>query len=107
MSESNAAAEAGMVRLGKEQGQRLDAVIGKGSEWSATLDRRAGEGKRTRDGAFKVSDPFTRVRPFSNLFAGHHEHKCHRSGGLGRRAQYDIVIGCQLLYRPATADPGI
>ncbi|EKM55573.1 uncharacterized protein PHACADRAFT_173717 [Phanerochaete carnosa HHB-10118-sp] len=54
MSESNAAAEAGMVKQGKEQGQRLDAVIGKGTEWSETLDRRAGEGKRTRDGAFKA-----------------------------------------------------
>ena len=55
MSESNSAAEAGMTKLGKEQTQKLDAVIGKGNEWSSTLERRAGENKRTRDGGFKAS----------------------------------------------------
>lgn len=54
MTESNANAEAGMQKLGKEQGQRLDAMIGKGTEWSATLNKRSGEGKRLRDGGFKV-----------------------------------------------------
>lgn len=54
MTESNTTAEAGMQKLGKEQGQRFDAMIGKGTEWSASLSRRSGEGKRLRDGGFKV-----------------------------------------------------
>ena len=63
MTESNASAEAGMVKLGKDQGQRIDAVVQKGVEWSSTLDRREGELKRTRDGAFKVSLVHTFVSP--------------------------------------------
>ncbi len=55
MTESNATAEAGMKKLGKDQGQRLEAVIGKGREWGGALEKRAGEGKRLRDGGFKVS----------------------------------------------------
>ena len=54
MSESNAAAESDMLKLGREQGQRMESLIGQGNEWSATLDRRAGENKRTRDGGLKV-----------------------------------------------------
>lgn len=54
MTESNTNAEAGMVRLGKDQGERLDAVVDKGREWSTTLNKKEGELKRTRDGAFKV-----------------------------------------------------
>ena len=46
MTESNAAAEVGMEKLGKEQAQRVDAVLGKGAEWSASLTKRSGEGKR-------------------------------------------------------------
>lgn len=75
MSESNAVAEAGMLKLGKEQGQRLDDVIGMGSEWSVALTRRAGEGKRTRDGAFKVRASSVRGRPCLTLFADHCEHQ--------------------------------
>lgn len=55
MTESNAAAEVGMEKLGKEQAQRVDAVLGKGAEWSASLTKRSGEGKRLRDGGFKVN----------------------------------------------------
>ncbi|PSR74150.1 hypothetical protein PHLCEN_2v10106 [Hermanssonia centrifuga] len=54
MTESNATAEAGMKKLGKDQGQRLEAVIGKGREWGGALEKRAGEGKRLRDGGFKA-----------------------------------------------------
>ncbi|KAJ3559108.1 hypothetical protein NM688_g534 [Phlebia brevispora] len=54
MTDSNTAAEAGMVRLGKDQGERLDAVVDKGREWSSTLTKKGGELKRTRDGAFKT-----------------------------------------------------
>ena len=54
MTESNSSAEAGMVKLGKEQGQRLDAVVEKGMEWTTTLNKREGDLKRTRDGGFKV-----------------------------------------------------
>lgn len=55
LSESNSSAEAGMEKLGRDQGQRLDAVISRGKEWSETLDKRAGESKRLRDGGSKVS----------------------------------------------------
>lgn len=54
MTDSNTNAEAGMVKLGKDQGERLDAVVDKGMEWSTALNKREGELKRTRDGAFKV-----------------------------------------------------
>ena len=46
-----------MVRLGKDQGMRLDAVVERGVEWGSVLGRREGELKRTRDGGFKVRDP--------------------------------------------------
>lgn len=54
MSDSNAAAEKGMVKLGKQQGQKLEGVIANGTEWSTSLEKRRGELKRNRDGALKV-----------------------------------------------------
>lgn len=54
LTESNTSAETGMEKLGKDQGHRLEAVIGGGKEWSGTLDKRAGESKRLRDGGLKV-----------------------------------------------------
>lgn len=54
MHDSNAAAEAGMVKLGEQQGQQLETVIAGGTEWAGALDKRRGELKRNRDGALKV-----------------------------------------------------
>ena len=58
MTESNSTAEAGMVKMRNEQSRRLDVVMNKGSEWNTTLEKRAGEGKRLRDGGFKASTLF-------------------------------------------------
>lgn len=54
LTDSNAAAEAGMVKLGKDQGQRLDSIISRGKELSGSLDKRGSESKRLRDGGLKV-----------------------------------------------------
>lgn len=55
LAESNTAAEAGMAKLGKDQGQRLESVISRGKELSGSLDKRASESKRLRDGGLKAS----------------------------------------------------
>ncbi|THH33841.1 hypothetical protein EUX98_g250 [Antrodiella citrinella] len=53
MSDSNAAAEQGMVKLGKQQGQQLESVIANGTQWAGSLEKRRGELKRNRDGGLK------------------------------------------------------
>ncbi|TCD71883.1 kinesin motor protein cin8 [Steccherinum ochraceum] len=53
MSDSNAAAEKGMVKLGEQQGQQLESVIANGTEWAASLEKRRGDLKRNRDGGLK------------------------------------------------------
>lgn len=55
IAESNTAAQAGMEKLGKDQGQRLEGLMGRGREWGGALTKRADESKRLRDGGMKVS----------------------------------------------------
>ncbi|KAI0703611.1 P-loop containing nucleoside triphosphate hydrolase protein [Cytidiella melzeri] len=70
IAESNTAAEAGMEKLGKDQGQRLDGAMGRGREWGGALTKRADESKRLRDGGVKavgtasasLKDSFTNIQ---------------------------------------------
>lgn len=55
LAESNAAAEVGMEKFGKDQAQRLDNLMGRGREWGDALAKRADESKLLRDGGVKVS----------------------------------------------------
>lgn len=59
LTDSNREAETGMTKLGKEQGQRLETAVSRGKEVSSSLDKRAGESKRLRDGGFKVCSTVT------------------------------------------------
>ncbi|KAI0341609.1 kinesin-domain-containing protein [Trametopsis cervina] len=54
IAESNAAAETGMEKLGKDQGQHLETVIGRGRELGISLDKKTGESKRLRDSGVKA-----------------------------------------------------
>ncbi|KAI0093923.1 P-loop containing nucleoside triphosphate hydrolase protein [Irpex rosettiformis] len=54
IAESNTAAEAGMEKLGKDQGQRLDSLMGRGREWGDSLTKRADQSKLIRDGGVKA-----------------------------------------------------
>ncbi|OBZ75573.1 Kinesin-like protein bimC [Grifola frondosa] len=54
VTQSNASAEAEMVQLGTEQGRRLEAVVTRGNEWGAVLERKRADCKRTRDGGLKA-----------------------------------------------------
>ncbi|KAL6309249.1 P-loop containing nucleoside triphosphate hydrolase protein [Sparassis latifolia] len=61
--ESNAIAEKKMVQVGQEQGRLLEAVFALGKDWSAQLEKRGSEGKRTRDGGLKtLADTRTVIR---------------------------------------------
>jgi kinesin family member 11 len=57
ISESNHAAETGMEKLGKDQGQHLDSAMDRGKEWGGALTKRADESKRLTDNGVKVCIP--------------------------------------------------
>lgn len=107
MTESNSTAEAGMLKLGKEQGQTLDAIVGKGNEWSTSLSRRAGEGKRTRDGGFKVRLPLAETQHLPDASKGYCYLKRHASRGFGGCTELCHFVRCELLQRCATAPASI
>jgi hypothetical protein len=98
MSESNVAAEADMVKLGKEQVQRLDAVIDKGIQWSTALDRRAGENKRTRDGGLKVNMWDGSAVYFLTAHLGYRVYKCYDARGFCWHAEHCLLF-CGTCYK--------
>jgi len=51
---SNAKAEVEIAQSGSDQSQSLEKIISRGRQWSADLEQRGGEGKRTRDGGLKT-----------------------------------------------------
>lgn len=55
MHDRNVIGESEMEKCGNENGERLVNVIRAGEDWGSSLARRGGEGKRLRDGAFKVN----------------------------------------------------
>jgi kinesin family protein 11 len=54
MHNKNLIGEGEMEKCGNENGERMVNVIRAGEDWSGSLTRRGGEGKRLRDGALKV-----------------------------------------------------
>lgn len=58
MHNKNVIGEGEMEKCGNENGERIVNVIRAGEDWGNSLMRRGGEGKRLRDGAFKVSSSF-------------------------------------------------
>lgn len=54
MRDRNVIGEGEMERCGRENGERIVGVVRAGEDWSGSLARRGGEGKRLRDGAIKV-----------------------------------------------------
>lgn len=55
MHNRNVIGEGEMEKCGNESGERMVNVIRAGEDWGSSLTRRGGEGKRMRDGAFKVN----------------------------------------------------
>jgi kinesin family member 11 len=51
----NAQAEEEMVQFRKKHDEMMDGMVAIGGESAASMERRSTEGKRTRDGALKVS----------------------------------------------------
>lgn len=51
----NTKAEAEMLQFGTKHGEAMDGLVKRGDESGVTMERRGTEGKRTRDGALKVS----------------------------------------------------
>jgi kinesin family protein 11 len=54
MHNKNLIGEVEMEKCGNENGERMVNVIRAGEDWSGSLTKRGGEGKRLRDGALKV-----------------------------------------------------
>lgn len=52
---SNQEAEESMLQFGANHGEIMDSMLSRGGESAATLDKGGADGKRTRDGALKVS----------------------------------------------------
>ena len=55
MRDRNVIGEGMMEKCGNENGERIVGVIRAGEDWGNSLTKRGGEGKRLRDGVFKVS----------------------------------------------------
>lgn len=55
MRNRNVIGEGMMEKCGIENGERIVGVIRAGEDWGNSLTKRGGEGKRLRDGVFKVS----------------------------------------------------
>jgi kinesin family protein 11 len=52
---SNAKAEEEMQQFGTKHGEMMDGMVAKAGELAVSMERKGTEGKRTRDGALKVS----------------------------------------------------
>jgi kinesin family member 11 len=55
IKDRNAVADTSMMQFNTRHGEVVDEMAGRGAELGKVLRRRGGEGKRMRDGAFKVS----------------------------------------------------
>lgn len=55
VQEGNREAAGSMQSFDSAHGKAIDGMVMRGSDVAMTLDKRGGESKRTRDGAFKVS----------------------------------------------------
>jgi kinesin family protein 11 len=51
----NAKAETQMLQFGTKHGEVMDGMVARGRDSTVSMERRGTEGKRTRDGALKVS----------------------------------------------------
>lgn len=60
MHNKNVIGEGEMEKCGNENGERMVNMIRAGEDWGSSLARRGGEGKRLRDGAFKVNSSVRR-----------------------------------------------
>lgn len=57
LERGNLGAEPALAQFGQDQRALVDEAVGRGKQWTAGLERKGSELKRTRDGALKVLFP--------------------------------------------------